>query len=291
MSELAISRVDTDTKVGRAPRRKGTKFLIWLCWAVVFLVLGCAILGELIAPQSPYAQDLVTGVTPPSAEHWLGTDELGRDVFSRVIVGARTAVIGPLLIALGGTLLGVLLGLMAGYVGGWIDTITLRWADLMFALPGHLVAIVVVGVLGGGYAMAIVVLIVLSSPYDTRLMRAATLEQRPRAYVEAARLLGLPGRRIAVQHIWPNLVPLVIASGFLGFAYGLLALSALSFLGLGVGPGTADWGRMLAESLVLLFQNPAGALAPGAMIVITAASVNLIGDWLEEYLSDRGRAR
>ncbi|MBA3798125.1 MAG: ABC transporter permease [Geodermatophilaceae bacterium] len=247
--------------------------------------------GELIAPQSPDAQDLALGVTPPSGDHLLGTDELGRDVFSRVIVGARTAVIGPVLIALGGTFIGVLLGLMAGYAGGWLDTITLRWADLMFALPGHLVAIVVVGVLGGGYAMAIVVLIVLSSPYDTRLMRAATLEQRPRPYVEAARLLGLPGRRIAVQHIWPNLVPLVMASGFLGFAYGLLALSALSFLGLGVGPGTADWGRMLAESLVLIFSNPAGALAPGGMIVLTAASVNLIGDWLEEVLSDRGRAR
>lgn len=288
MSELAIAR--TGIKRRRTSRRF-VGVLIWLCWTLVLIVVTCAIFGDLIAPQPPYAQDLALGATSPSSSHWLGTDELGRDVFSRVIVGARTAVIGPVLIALGGTLLGVLLGLMAGYAGGWLDTITLRWADLMFALPGHLVAIVVVGVLGGGYAMAIVVLIVLSSPYDTRLMRAATLEQRPRAYVEAARMLGLPGRSIAVQHIWPNLVPLVMASGFLGFAYGLLALSALSFLGLGVGPGTADWGRMLAESLVLLFQNPFGALAPGAMIVLTAASVNLIGDWLEEFLSDRGRAR
>ncbi len=288
MSELAVAR--SDVKDRRRPRRFGS-VLIWVCWTIVLIVLACAMFGELIAPQSPDAQDLALGVTPPSGDHLLGTDELGRDVFSRVIVGARTAVIGPVLIALGGTFIGVLLGLMAGYAGGWLDTITLRWADLMFALPGHLVAIVVVGVLGGGYAMAIVVLIVLSSPYDTRLMRAATLEQRPRPYVEAARLLGLPGRRIAVQHIWPNLVPLVMASGFLGFAYGLLALSALSFLGLGVGPGTADWGRMLAESLVLIFSNPAGALAPGGMIVLTAASVNLIGDWLEEVLSDRGRAR
>lgn len=288
MSEFAIART------GLKRRRTSRRFvgvLICLCWTVVLIVVACALFGDLIAPQGPYAQDLALGATSPSSSHWLGTDELGQDVFSRVIVGARTAVIGPVLIALGGTLIGVLLGLMAGYAGGWLDTITLRWADLMFALPGHLVAIVVVGVLGGGYAIAIVVLIVLSSPYDTRLIRAATLEQRPRAYVEAARMLGLPGRSIAVQHIWPNLVPLVLASVFLGFAYGLLALSALSFLGLGVGPGTADWGRMLAESLVLLFQNPLGALAPGAMIVLTAASVNLIGDWLEETLSDRGRAR
>jgi len=288
VSELAVAR--SGVKDRRQPRRFGS-VLIWVCWTIVLIVLACAIFGELIAPQSPDAQDLALGVTPPSGDHLLGTDELGRDVLSRVIVGARTAVIGPVLIALGGTLIGLLLGLMAGYAGGWLDTIILRWADLMFALPGHLVAIVVVGVLGGGYGMAIVVLIVLSSPYDTRLMRAATLEQRPRPYVEAARLLGLPGRRVALQHIWPNLVPLVMASGFLGFAYGLLALSALSFLGLGVGPGTADWGRMLAESLVLIFSNPAGALAPGGLIVLTAASVNLIGDWLEEVLSDRGRAR
>lgn len=288
MSELAVTR--SEVKDRRRPRRFASP-LIWVCWTIVLIVLACAIFGDLIAPQSPDAQDLALGVTPPSGEHLLGSDELGRDVLSRVIVGARTAVIGPVLIALGATFIGVLLGLMAGYAGGWLDTITLRWADLMFALPGHLVAIVVVGVLGGGYVMAIVVLIVLSSPYDTRLIRAATLEQRPRPYVEAARLLGLPGRRIAVQHIWPNLVPLVMASGFLGFAYGLLALSALSFLGLGVGPGTADWGRMLAESLVLIFSNPAGALAPGALIVLTAGSVNLIGDWLEEVLSDRGRAR
>ncbi len=288
MSELAVAR--SEVKDRRGPRRFGSP-LIWVCWTIVLIVLACAMFGDLIAPQSPDAQDLALGVTPPSGDHLLGTDELGRDVLSRVIVGARTAVIGPVLIALGATSIGVLLGLMAGYAGGWLDTITLRWADLMFALPGHLVAIVVVGVLGGGYVMAIVVLIVLSSPYDTRLIRAATLEQRPRAYVEAARMLGLPGRSIAVQHIWPNLVPLVMASGFLGFAYGLLALSALSFLGLGVGPGTADWGRMLAESLILIFSNPAGALAPGGLIVLTAGSVNLIGDWLEEVLSDRGRAR
>jgi peptide/nickel transport system permease protein len=161
----------------------------------------------------------------------------------------------------------------------------------MFALPGQLVAIVVVGVLGGGYFLAVAILIVLSSPYDTRLIRAATLEQRPRAYIEAARVLGLPGRRVAMAHLLPNLVPLIIASVFLGFAYALLALAALSFLGLGVGAGTPDWGRMLAEGRTLLFKNPAAALAPGAMLILTAASMNLVGDWLAERLSDRGRAR
>lgn len=270
--------------------RRGPGLLIGLCWAIVAGVLLLALFGGIFA-SSANTQDLTTGVSSPSGDHWLGTDDLGRDVLSRVVVGTRTAVLGPVLITLGAGLLGSLLGLFAGYVGGLTDSLVLRWADLMFALPGHLVAIVVVGVLGGGYYLAIAVLIVLSSPFDTRLIRAATLEQRPRAYIEAARILGLPGRRIAIRHVVPNLVPLMIASVFLGFAYGLLALAALSFLGLGVPAGTPDWGRMLAESRSLLFQNPAAALAPGAMLILTAASMNLIGDWLAERLSDRGRAR
>ncbi|MGI8702600.1 MAG: ABC transporter permease [Nocardioidaceae bacterium] len=285
MSEIGVS---LDLTEGRT--RSGPGLLIWLCWAIVIVVIFLALLGVQIAPDAD-TQDLATGVSGPSGTHWLGTDDLGRDVLSRVIVGTRTAFVGPVLITLGSGLLGSLLGLFAGYVGGLTDSVILRWADLMFALPGHLVAIVVVGVLGGGYYLAIAVLIVLSSPFDTRLIRAATLEQRPRAFIEAARVLGLPGRRIAVRHVLPNLVPLMIASVFLGFAYGLLALAALSFLGLGVPAGTPDWGRMLAESRSLLFENPWAALAPGAMLILTAASMNLIGDWLAERLSDRGRAR
>jgi len=286
---MTVFATPLDHRVEESGKR-GPGLLILACWAVVAGVAVLAVFGAVIAPGAQ-KQDLLTGVSSPNAAHWLGTDDLGRDVLSRVIVGARTAVVGPVLISLGAGLLGSLLGLFAGYLGGLADSLVLRWADLMFALPGHLVAIVVVGVLGGGYYLAVAVLIVLSSPFDTRLIRAATLEQRPRAYIEAARVLGLPGRRIAVRHVVPNLVPLMIASVFLGFAYGLLALAALSFLGLGVPAGTPDWGRMLAESRSLLFQNPAAALAPGAMLILTAASMNLIGDWLAERLSDRGRAR
>src|SRR5262249_50733029 len=159
----------------------------------------------------------------------------------------------------------------------------MRWVDLMYALPGLLIAIVVVGVLGGGYWLAVLLLIVLTAPYDTRIVRGATLEQRPLPYVEAARTLGLRTRRIMVRHIWPTRLPLVIANPFLNFAFRLVTLWALAFLGLGVGPGPPDGGRMLAESRTLLFDTPAAALAPGGMIVITAASMNLIGDWLYEW--------
>src|SRR5207247_8153966 len=154
-----------------------------------------------------------------------------------------------------------------------------------------LVAIVVVGVLGGGYFRAVALLVILYAPFDTRIVRGATLEQRSRPYVEAARTLGLPRRRIMFGHIWPNVLPVAVANATLAFAFSLVSLASLSFLGIGVGPGTADWGRMLADSRTLLFQNPATALAPGIALVITAASVNIIGDWLFERLSDRGRIR
>jgi peptide/nickel transport system permease protein len=250
-----------------------------------------AIAGPQLAPHSASAQDLATGIAGPSSDHWLGTDDLGRDVFSRTIVGARTAVLGPLLVAFGAMLLGNLLGVVAGYKGGWLDTIVSRYADLVYALPALLVAIVVVGVVGGGYFVAVGLLVVLYSPVDTRLIRSVTLVQRSQPYVEAARVSGVSDRRIMRSHIWPNVLPLAVANAFLTFAFSIVSLAALSFLGLGVGPGTADWGRMLSDSRTLLFDNAWTALGPGIALVVTAASVNIVGDWLFERLSERGRVR
>jgi peptide/nickel transport system permease protein len=288
LSDIAIT--SAELPVGAARRRR-FPILIGLCFAFVAVVVVFAAFGPLIAPREPNAQNLLVGVTPPNGDFWLGTDDLGRDVFSRTITGARTAFIGSMLIALGAMVIGSALGLLAGYRAGPFDAGIMRWVDLVCALPGLLVAIVIVGILGSGYWLAVALLVILTAPYDTRIVRAATLEQRPLPYVEAARTLGLPARRIMLRHIWPNVLPVVVANTFLTFAVSLVSLSALSFLGLGVGPGTPDWGRMLSESRTLLFDNPAAALAPGVMIVLTAASVNLIGDWFYERLSDRGRAR
>jgi peptide/nickel transport system permease protein len=275
-----------------APRaRRGFSPAVGLGFVVLVAVVVCAVLGEWIAPYDPNEQDLLNSLMGPSREHLLGTDDLGRDIFSRTIVGARTAVVGPVLIALGAMLIGNVLGLLAGFYGGMTDSAISRWVDLVYAMPALLVAIVVVGVLGGGYFLAVVLLVVLFSPIDTRIVRGATLDQRTRPYVEAARMLSLSNRRIMVAHIWPNILPLALANAFLTFAFSIVSLASLSFLGLGVGPGTPDWGRMLADSRTLLFDVPTAAIAPGIAIVATAASVNVIGDWLYERLSDRGRAR
>ena len=252
---------------------------------IVAAVVTCAILGPWIAPHSPFAQQLALGDTPPSPQHLAGTDLLGRDVLSRVIVGARTALVGPAVIAAGAFAIATLLGLLSGYLGGAADTIIMRWADFMIALPGPLVAIVVVGVIGGGYWSAVLVLLVLFAAPDTRSVRSAVIEQRSMPYIDAARVLGVKVPRILFVHILPNVMPLVSAYILLDFAFALISIAGLSFLGLGVQPGTPDWGRMLYENRNILFSNPAALLLPAAMIILTAVSINLIGDWLSERLT------
>jgi peptide/nickel transport system permease protein len=284
-----VSRLARDHT--RRPTRKWPSPLVTASLAFVTVACIAAVLGERLAPLDPSKQDLLNLLSGPSGSHLLGTDELGRDVFSRTVAGARTAVVGPLLICLGGALIGNVLGLAAGYLGGKVDAVIMRWVDLMYALPPLLVALVVVGVLDGGYYLAVALLIVATSPYDTRIVRAAAAEQRPLPYIEAARTLGVSRPRIMFGHILPNVLPLSLAQFFLNFAFSLVALAGLSFLGLGVGPGEADWGRMLSDSRTSLFVNVWTALGPGLALVLLAASMNLIGDWLYERFDDRGKLR
>jgi peptide/nickel transport system permease protein len=283
-----------DTGLLAAPRKRGRRrpsVLIALSILIVLLVILCALAGAQIAPFGANAQNLIVATQAPSAHHLLGTDDFGRDILSRIIVGARAAVIGPALIAIGALIIGNALGLIAGYFGGRVDYFIMRLADLVWALPGLLIAIVVVGVIGGGYYVAVTVLIVLTFPVDARIVRGAALQQRNMPYVEAAVTLGISSRRVMLRHIWPNLLPLVMANTFLNFAFSLVALSGLSFLGLGVPLNTPDWGGMLAQNLSLIQSNAMACLGPAIAIVLTATSMNLIGDWIYERLSDRGRAR
>lgn len=290
MSVAVDVRGDPLLAPARSKRYRGS-ILIWLCVVFMALIVICAVFGTLITPMDPSAQNLLSPHIGPNSTYLFGTDQLGRDVFSRVIVGARTALIGPAIIALGSLLIGGTLGLIAGYVGGTVEWLIMRWVDLMYALPALLIAIVVVGILGGGYVRAVVLLTILSAPYDTRVIRGATLEQRPLPYIEAAKLLGLSRRRIMFRHIVPNVTAIIAANSFLNFAFNLVNLAALSYLGLGVNPGTSDWGRMLADNQTILTQNPAAVLGPALALVLTAASMNILGDRMYERLSDRGRAR
>ena len=293
MSELVLSPDDVgfDDDVATGVSRRRASWLIRAALLVVGVVSVTAVLGRWITPHDPFALNVTQVLWRPDSTHWLGTDALGRDVFSRLIIGARTALLGPLVVAFGSMLIGNALGLLAGYRGGWIDAVIMRWVDLMWAVPNLLVVIIVAGVVNGGYWLAVVMLMIFNVPSDTRVSRGATLEQVPRPYVEAARTLGFPRRRIMFVHIWPNISAISVANAFVHFSGALVALSSLSFLGLGAGPGAPDWGVMLTEARPLLFANPVAALAPAGAIVFTAASMNLVGDWLYERLSLRGAVR
>jgi peptide/nickel transport system permease protein len=287
---MSVTRALSRPEARRRSRRR-VPYGTALAAAFILVVIVLAAIGPQIAPHSPDAQNLEVGVSGPSSHYWLGTDDLGRDVFSRLLVGARTGVMGPAVIAIGAMLIGSILGLISGYLGGVLDAVIMRWVDLMYALPGLLVAIVVVGVLGGGYWRAVILLLILSAPYDTRIVRGAALRERELPYIEAARVLGYGRARIMARHIWPNVLPIEFANAFLTFAFALVSLASLSVLGLGAGPETSDWGRMLAEGRTLLYDNPTAAVAPGVVLVATAATVNILGDRLYEWLSDRGRTR
>jgi peptide/nickel transport system permease protein len=281
--QLTVGR----SRRGRLPRRP----LIVAAVLVVVLAALCATLGRTLAPYDPAAQDLLTGLQLPSLQHPLGTDNAGRDILSRVIVGTGRTMLGPLIIAASSALIASVLGLLAGYRGGWVDSAIMRGADLLYAFPALLAAIVLIGVIGGGYLSAVFVMVLLTWPSDVRIVRGATLDQRNLPYVDAARTLGLRQARIIGVHVWPNVLPLIVTNAFLNFAYGLVALSSLSFLGLGVEPGAADWGLMISENLALLQANPTAVLAPGVALVLVAVSMNLLGDAVYEALQDRGRAR
>jgi peptide/nickel transport system permease protein len=290
-ANTALVLPDETRESGGRARRRVVPPVIWLSFLIIAGVLVMAIFGALLAPQSPSAQHLTVINAPPSGAHWLGTDALGRDVFSRVITGARTAFFGPLIIALASFVLGNLLGLFAGYRGGVADSVIMRWVDFMWSLPALVILVVVAGAVGSSYWLAIVVLIVLTVPFDTRVIRGATLEQVPRPYVEAVKTLGLPRWKIMLFHIWPNVSPIAVANTCLVFAGSLVTLAGLEFLGLGLPPGTPDWGLMLSQNEALLFTNPLATIAPGLMIVLTAIAMNLIGDWVYEQLTSRGAAR
>ena len=278
--------VIAEVGVDRAGRRR-LPVLTAIALVVAAAVAVAVVFGSHISPYDPDAQDLILGASGRSADHWLGTDDLGRDVFSRMIVGARAALIGPLVVALLTLLVGAPLGLMAGYYGGRVDAVISRGADLIWALPALLVAIVVLGVVDGGYWLTVAVVAFLSLPHMLRLSRSATLVQARLAYVDAVRTLGLSGPRIMGRHLFPNVSPTIVATFLLDFVGALIVFSSLAFLGIGLEPGSADWGTMLASGRELLFVNPWLLLGPGIAIVLTAASVTLLGDWAYERLSER----
>ena len=256
---------------------------------VLLLVVAAAVAGPLIAPYAENDIDLARALLPPSMEHLFGTDELGRDVFSRVVLAAGVSVQVSVVSVTIAFAAGVLLGLVAGYFGGWIDTIAMRVVDVMFAFPVLLLALAIVAILGPGLTTAMIAIGVVYVPIFARVARASTLSVREEPFVRAAQGMGAGPARIIVTHILPNVAAPLIVQTSLSLAFAILSEAALSFLGLGVQPPAPSWGRMLFEARGYLEQAWWMAVFPGLAVFITVLAFNLLGDTLRDVLDPTRR--
>lgn len=257
---------------------------------VVILVMALvAILAPLIAPYPPDETQIGQSLKPISSQHWFGTDKEGRDIFSRILYGARTTLGGAVLVVLVSGIIGIPLGLIGAFYGGFIDEAITRLWDLILAFPPLLLAFVIVATFGRGFHTAIVALGIVYTPMISRVTRSAALIEREKPYVEAARCVGGKDFRLLGLHIFPNCLTSLIVQSTLDVGYAILDLAALSFLGLGVQPPTADWGAMLAHGQSYLFIAPNAALASGFCIMLAVVSFSLLGDGLAAYFDPRQR--
>jgi peptide/nickel transport system permease protein len=265
-------------------------------FAIVSVFVLTAAFAPLIAPADPRAQNLALireGCCPgPSTAHLFGVDELGRDVLSRIVYGARySLLIGVVAVAVG-LVFGLLFGALAGYLGGIVDTVIMRLMDIMLAIPGLLLAIGIVAMLGPGLTQIMVAIGVTQIPIFARLLRGSILAQRENDFVLAARSVGVPRRSILGAHILPNAISPVIVQGTLAMATAIIDVAGLGFLGLGPqDPSTPEWGTMLTGTVRYLQTAPHLAIIPGVAIVISVLGFNLIGDGLREALDPKLRGR
>jgi peptide/nickel transport system permease protein len=266
-------------------KRKGA--LIGLVVISVFILL--ALLASLIAPYDPIATSWTLVRKPPSAAHWFGTDELGRDMLSRVIYGARASLLAGAISVTIALTIGVPLGLLSGYRGGFIDALISRITDAMLACPFLILAIALAAFLGPSLADAMIAIGISATPIFIRLTRGQVMSVKVEDYVEAARAMGNPRWRIALFHILPNIMPALLVQATLSIAAAIIAEAALSFLGLGQQPPFPSWGSMLNAAQRFLSNAPWMAIWPGLAIFLVVLSLNLVGDGLRDALDPRER--
>jgi peptide/nickel transport system permease protein len=269
----------------RLVRRRGA--MVGL--AVILFFIAIAILAPYIAPYDPLKTNFLAVRKPPSAAYWLGTDEIGRDVLSRVIWGARASLLAGLVSVSIALALGVPLGMLAGYIGRWTDGLISRMADAMLACPPLILAIALAYTLGPSLTSAMIAIGITATPVFARLARAQVLAVKTEDYVEAARAIGNPHLRIALRHILPNIVPPLLVQATLAIAAAIIAEASLSFLGLGQQPPAPSWGSMLNVAKNYIGNAPWMAVWPGLSIFLVVLSFNLLGDGLRDALDPRHR--
>jgi ABC-type dipeptide/oligopeptide/nickel transport system permease subunit len=255
---------------------------------VVVLALSAA-LAPWLAPYDPTRQSLIEKRAKPGGKYWLGADEFGRDILSRVIYGSRVALLVGLLSAAIAVVAGLLLGTVAGFAGGWLDAVMMRGLEILLAFPYLLLALAIVAALGPGALNTTIAVGIWGIPAVTRIVRGSVLALRETEYVGAARALGAPAASLLRRHILPNIVPGLIVYATLFMANAILLEAALSFLGLGVQPPTASWGLMVSTGRDVLLVAPHVATVPGLAIMLAVLAFNLVGDGLRDALDPRLR--
>jgi ABC-type dipeptide/oligopeptide/nickel transport system permease subunit len=274
--------------------RRNPGAIVGFCLVGMFVIV--AVFAPLIAPHDPRAQDLAAlggrCCPGPTAENWFGLDELGRDEFSRIVYGARYSLLIGVVAVSVGLSFGLILGAIAGYFGGAVDSVIMRLMDIMLSIPGLLLAIGIVAVLGPGLTQIMIAVGAVNIPIFARLLRGSILAQKENDFILAARSVGVPRRSILASHILPNSISPVIVQGTLAMATAIIDVAGLGFLGLGPqDPATPEWGTMLTGTVRYLQTAPHLAIIPGVAIVVSVLGFNLIGDGLREALDPKLRGR
>lgn len=288
-SRLRISNVEDDVT---SPWKEAwqsfcnNKLAVFGLGIVIFFVI-LAILAPLIAPYGFREQELSKRLLAPSSEHFFGTDDFGRDIFSRIVYGARISLWIGFFSVLGSAIVGTMLGVIAGYYGKWVDTVISRIFDILLAFPSILLAIAVVAILGPSLQNALIAIAIINIPNFGRLVRSKVLSVKQEEYIMAARAVGMKDARILLRHILPNSMTPIIVQGTLAIATAIIEAAALGFLGLGAQAPAPEWGKMLADSKQYLVQAPWTLFFPGLAIMLTVLGFNLMGDGLRDVLDPK----
>ena len=270
-------------------RRFGKKLIVLSCLAV--LVIAAAVAAGVLCPYDPYAQDLSLALQAPSAEHPFGTDRYGRDMLSRVIIGAQSSIFSTFALVIIVAVLGTIVGVVAGWRGGAVDTVLMRTSDVFLAFPGLVFALAVASVLGGGMHNAVIALAAIGWPKYARIARSLTLAQKSQPYLGASKLSGCSAAQVIVRHLLPNIAGPLLVTALLDIGTMMMELAGLSFLGLGAQPPVAEWGSMMSDGRSLLQTSPWVVLAPGFAIFLCVMIFNLLGDAVRDWMDPRQRRR
>ena len=254
---------------------------------LVAILLLITVFADKIVPYDPYVQDLSQSRQAPSATHWMGTDQYGRDVFSRVVVGAQTSIFSTLALVGVISVFGTIVGTLCGYYGGALDSVVMRISDVCLAFPGLVFALAIAALLGGGVGNAVIALAVISWPKYARVARSQTLALKNGPFVSAARLSGSTALQIILRHILPNILGPILVTAMLDIGTMMMELAGLSFLGLGAKPPVPEWGSMMSDTRNLLATHPWVTLAPGFAIFVSVMIFNLLGDTVRDWLDPR----